>query len=86
MDENTNIARNTILEPLRLNPTATTSVEENILLTCIFCDHFEKDDFRTENKIILHHMYMEHRLVISDVHEVMDLKEYLKFWKNEFKG
>lgn len=88
MDEDTNIAKNTILEALSLNPTPINSSGncENSLLSCMFCDHTEKQDFRNENKTILQHMYMEHRIVIADVKDVHDLKEYLKFWKNEFKG
>lgn len=88
MDENTNITKNTILEALSLNPTPTSSSgnEENISLPCMFCEHFVSQDFPSENKDILKHMYMEHRLVIADIQDVHDLKGYLEFWKNEFKG
>lgn len=88
MDENTNIACNTILESLSLNPKSSKSeqIEEKVLLRCIFCEHAEIKELNSENKAILQHLYMEHRLVIADVQEILDLSEYLNFWKNEFKG
>lgn len=88
MEANTNIAKNTILETLSLRPsTSETSKDDEILfLDCIFCDHAEKLEVNRENKAILQHMFMEHRLVISDVQEVLDLREYLRFWKSEFQG
>lgn len=88
MDENTNIACNTILETLSLNPTTSRNSENevNVMLPCMFCEHEEVNEINSENKAILQHLFMQHRLVIADVHEVLDLSEYLKFWKNEFKG
>lgn len=82
-EANTNIANNSILEALSLNETSPVNLEnsESQILCCIFCD------FRTKGeKEVLQHLYMEHRLVIADVHEVSDLREYLLFWKKEFKG
>lgn len=86
MDDTTNITKNHILESLSLNtsPETSTANEENLI--CCFCDHTEKNNKGTENKTILRHLYNEHRLVISDVQEISELQEYLKFWKNEFKG
>lgn len=88
MDDNTNIAKNTILESLNLTPSSAKNAanEEKNILCCMFCDHTEESDFRTENKPILQHMYMEHRLVIADVKDVLSLCEYLKFWRSQFKG
>lgn len=88
MDESTNIACNTILETLSLNPTSPkfSGNSENVLLPCLFCDHAETKELNSENKAILQHLYMQHRLVIADVQDVHDLSEYLNFWKNEFKG
>lgn len=88
MDEDTNIAKNTILETLSFSPAPTNSSGncENSLLSCMFCDHTENQDFRNENKVILQHIYMQHRIVIADVQDINELKEYLEFWKNEFKG
>ena len=85
MEEETNIANNTILEALSLNNPTPVTEPKNVLL-CIFCDHSEARDLLNENKAILQHMYMEHRLVIADVNEVQDLGEYLQFWKHEFEG
>lgn len=86
MDQNTNITKNTILETLNLNPTATEEIVESFL-KCIFCEHAVlKSNVDSENKPILQHLYMEHRLVIADAHEVLDLGEYFRFWKNEFQG
>lgn len=88
MDENTNIAKNTILETLSLKPTHSKSAEneEISLLNCIFCDHSETNDLKAGNKTILQHMFRKHRLVIADVQDVSDLSSYLKYWKIEFTG
>lgn len=87
MDKDSNIANNTILEALNLNaesPVAGKDEAEEV--RCMFCDHSEKSDVKNENKSILQHLYLVHRLVISDVQDVSDLYEYLEFWKKEFKG
>jgi hypothetical protein len=88
MDDVAGITNNTILESLSLNPVTSSASEkeENRLLPCMFCDYTEKFVLNTENKEILQHMFMEHRIVIADVQEVADLESYLEFWKKEFKG
>lgn len=88
MEESTNIANNTILEALSLNPSSakTKQNEEIVDLPCIFCNHSETYDFKADNKAILQHMFIKHRLVIADVEEVSDLPAYLSFWKDEFTG
>lgn len=86
MDENTNIAKNTILETLSLNPTSLKRTENEEIIFCIFCGYTERNDLRAGNKIILQHMFREHRLVIADVQDVSDLAAYLKYWKHEFEG
>ena len=80
------ISENTILQPLILHQAASTVAREDTLnnCVCIFCSHQEKNE--NDNKKILQHLYFSHRLVISDVHEVADLKAYLNFWKDQFKG
>lgn len=86
MDEATAIAKNTILETLSLKSASADSHEKaESLFCCMFCNHTENEN-KYDNKAILQHMFMEHRTVISDVQEIRDLKEYLEFWKNEFKG
>lgn len=88
MEERSNKANNTILEALSLNPSSAKMKqnEEIIDLPCIFCNHSEVYDFKADNKAILQHMFIKHRLVIADVEEVSDLSAYLNFWKVEFKG
>ena len=87
MDENTNIARNSILVTLNFNPTVSTDEKVESVLKCIFCEHAAiKSKIESENKPILQHLFTEHRLVIADVHEVLDLGEYFSFWKKEFQG
>lgn len=88
MDENTNIANNTILEALSLNPTSSNDDgnKEEILFCCMFCEHTEKANVGGENKAILQHIFMQHRVVIADVNDITELMEYLQFWKIEFKG
>lgn len=89
MDDKSNITKNTILEALNLNPSTSSGQEnDNVkILNCIFCEfHIENDICKTQNKSILQHMFMEHRLVISDVNDIANLSEYLNFWKKEFKG
>lgn len=85
MDTDSNIAKNTILEPLSLNPIPENNLRnEESSFCCMFCDHSEKED-KHENKAILKHMFTEHRIVIADVQDIRDLRQYLEFWKKEFK-
>lgn len=88
MDETTNIANNTILESLSLNPASSTSSgnQENSPFCCMFCDHTEQEVVKFDNKPILKHLYVEHRLIIADSNDIANLKEYLKIWKKEFEG
>lgn len=88
MDETTNIANNTILETLSLNPRSSTNSrdQENVQFCCMFCDHTEQEVVKFDNKPILTHLYVEHRLIIADANDIADLKEYLKIWKKEFEG
>jgi uncharacterized protein Usg len=76
-----------ILQPLTLNqePVSNSDKSKEIdFCHCLFCDHREINE--NENKLILQHLYFQHRLIIADVHEIADLKKYLDYWKNEFKG
>lgn len=74
------LIKTTILQPLTLNEECSSSTQE-VKFKCLFCDIEENDE-----KKILQHIYFEHQLIISDVHEVADLKEYLEYWKEHFKG
>lgn len=51
---------------------------------CMLCE--ENFTLPAEQQKLLTHLYMEHRLVISDVDQVAILTEYLRFWKQKFKG
>lgn len=80
------ISKSTILQPLVLiqeSPRDREPSSENVCI-CLFCDHSEKNE--KDNKNILRHLYLNHRLIISDVQEVANLQEYLVFWREQFKG
>lgn len=77
------IAKSTILQPLTLQQNCQ-EVNKEVKdedFSCLFCDFVEKND-----KKILQHIYFNHRTVIADIQEVADLKEYLEYWKEQFKG
>ena len=88
MEAKTNIANNSILEALSLSSTSTETLDnQDEIFSCIFCEfNVPAKNEIIEDKTILQHLFMQHRLVIADVNDVADLKEYLLFWKNEFKG
>lgn len=80
MEEKSN---STILQPLTLRQESlevSNEVQENIFV-CLLCEFVEKNE-----KKVLQHLYFEHRIVISDVQDVADLKEYLEYWREHFKG
>ncbi|XP_026477600.1 zinc finger protein 277-like [Ctenocephalides felis] len=52
--------------------------------SCILCDMIFT--LPLEQTAMLTHFYVSHRLVISDVHLIPDLKAYIEFWRKEFKG
>lgn len=85
MNQDHEISNDAILEPLQLTETTELclgNVKSQEILSCMFCDFSTRD----EEKLILHHLYMEHRTVISDVNEIKDLSHYLNYWKHEFEG
>lgn len=73
----------TILQPLTLRQESVegTKKGQEVTFVCLSCDFVEKNE-----KKILQHLYFEHRIVISDVQDVADLKEYLDYWHEHFKG
>ena len=82
MDDSNSSNKNLILEPLNLS--ATPSNEEKCeIMVCLFCEESQSSE---NEKQLLQHLYLEHRFVISDANDIADLTEYLKFWKEEFKG
>lgn len=53
-------------------------------IQCLKCERtfefpMKKDDY-------LAHLYLTHRLVISDVQDIAQLEDYLKYWVEGFKG
>jgi hypothetical protein len=51
---------------------------------CVLCD--EKYILPASEKPLLTHLFMKHRLVISDVNQIANLSAYLKYWRLRFKG
>ncbi|KAG5671008.1 hypothetical protein PVAND_001232 [Polypedilum vanderplanki] len=80
------ISKTTILQPLTLIQKSTDNSKEpeEDICVCLFCEHTEKNE--KDNKKILSHIFYAHRLIISDAHEIADLKEYLAYWKEQFKA
>lgn len=58
--------------------------EESFECTCVLCE--DKFTLPSNEKQLLTHLFMEHRLVIADVNQIADLKEYLRYWRLRFKG
>lgn len=52
--------------------------------SCVLCDEIFL--LPSSEQQFLTHLFMEHRLVIADVNDVADLKDYMKYWKLRFKG
>lgn len=52
--------------------------------SCVLCD--EKYVLPENEKQLLTHIFMEHRLVIADVNQIADLVDYLRYWRLRFKG
>lgn len=51
---------------------------------CVLCEisfHLPK-----ERESLLIHLFTKHKLVISDVNDIADLIEYLRYWRLRFKG
>ncbi|KAL9972759.1 hypothetical protein ACROYT_G019124 [Oculina patagonica] len=51
---------------------------------CIFCDK-EFPNTTGKNDAVLHHLLVEHQLVIGEVAQVCDMRRYLCYWKTRFK-
>lgn len=59
-------------------------VNKTIELGCILCDKIFV--LRKELDGYLAHLYLFHRLVIADVHEISLIEEYLSHWKELLNG
>lgn len=55
-----------------------------LLVPCIFCER-EFPNTQGKNDAVLHHLLVEHQLVIGDVAQVCDLRRYLCYWKKRLK-
>ncbi|CAH0694743.1 unnamed protein product [Spodoptera exigua] len=51
--------------------------------SCVLCE--ENFLLPSNEKDLLTHLFMKHRLVIADVNQIADLKEYLRYWRLRFK-
>ncbi|CAG9788873.1 unnamed protein product [Diatraea saccharalis] len=63
-------------------PTIFKSSEPEVCF-CVLCE--DKYSLPTSEKQLLTHLFMKHRLVISDVNQIADLSAYLKYWRLRFK-
>lgn len=57
--------------------------EEIVDCLCVLCD--QNFSLPEQEKQLLTHLFMVHRLVIADVNQIADLKEYLRYWNCRFK-
>ncbi|EDO49813.1 predicted protein, partial [Nematostella vectensis] len=51
---------------------------------CMFCDR-EFENTRGKNDAVLHHLLVEHQLVIADVAQICDMRRYCEYWKGRLK-
>nr|XP_020666116.1 zinc finger protein 277 [Pogona vitticeps] len=73
-----------ILEPLSLpeNPGGVSAEEVSPSVPCLLCEEYSP---ALEQKQLLKHMIIEHKLVIADVKLVADFRRYALYWKKRFK-
>lgn len=76
-----------ILGPLNLSNTNDVILKSTIVeIFCLFDDCKEVYKFPDRKDDYLAHLYIKHRLIISDVGDIASLEDYLVFWKKEFCG
>lgn len=89
MSDKENMSKDSILETLELATSSQNNQEipktQNLILPCLFCE-FNIDKDKQDESEILQHLYREHRIIISDVNDIKNLRTYLEFWKKEFEG
>lgn len=76
-----------ILGPLNLSSTNDAILKSTTVeIFCLFdtCKEFFKFPDRKDD--YLAHLYIKHRLIISNVGDIALLEDYLVFWKEEFCG
>ena len=82
--EDTNIPTNSALEPLSFPENFSDHERRGIRNSdcnapCMFCDRMFKDT-EGKNDELLHHLLLEHQLVIADVSKIPDLKRYVNLF------
>lgn len=76
-----------ILGPLNLSNTNDLILKSNFVeVFCLFDECKEVYKFPDRKDDYLAHLYIKHRLIISDVNDIALLEDYLVFWRKEFCG
>lgn len=73
--------------PLTLHQTTekyTFTLDEPFECSCILCEN--KFNLPADKESLVIHLFTKHKLVISDLNDIADLKEYLRYWRLRFKG
>lgn len=75
----------TIVGPLNFSESSNESsrVQEKEI-TCLSCSKIFT--FPDEKDLYLAHLFLTHKIVISDEQQIAFLDEYLIFWRNKFQG
>ncbi|XP_055384626.1 zinc finger protein 277 [Condylostylus longicornis] len=75
--------KNYIISSLTLNTEENVNSDKLEKVVCLKCDL--EFTFPEEEDEYLAHLFLIHRLVIADIEDIADLKEYLIFWSKELK-
>lgn len=83
MGDSKNIS--TIVGPLNFSESSKQScrVQEKDI-TCLSCTKIFS--FPDERDLYLAHLFLTHKIVISDEQQIVFLDEYLTFWRKKFQG
>lgn len=75
----------TIVGPLNFSESsiASTRVQEKEI-ACLSCS--KQFSFPNEKDLYLAHLFLSHKIVISDEQHIALLDEYLIYWRNKFQG
>lgn len=65
------------------NEILTFNLDEQHKCLCVLCDN--EYVLPEDKQSFLMHLFTKHKLVISDVNDIADLKEYLRYWRLRFK-
>lgn len=80
-----NLTKSEILPALTFQQTPCVSREDaQRSVDCVKCD--KSFVFPKDQDDCLAHLFLAHRLVVADVHEIALLEEYLKYWRKEFQN